>query len=159
MTTPIRQTIVDAMVTLLGGLTIAGGYNLDWAAGGKSQKVRNVNQTVDLPTALVIDEGEEKTGETNTKINKRMTITIEGLIAWPKTDDEFAIYEAIDLAAADLERALLLENKKDPLLGITGARRIEVNGHDKQATDGGLIAVLRVSCDYRHDWDDPGVYT
>jgi hypothetical protein len=159
VTTPIRQTIVDAMVTLFASMTPATGYNLDWSAGGKAQKVRNVANTVDLPTVVVEDRSEDKTGETNTKIDKRMSLEVHGLIAWPKTDDEFELFAAIDDAASDIERALLLENPKDPPLGITGARRVEVNGHTKDATEDGLLATVRVTVDYQHNSTDPGVYT
>lgn len=161
MTVPIRQNIVDALVAVLDAMDTAGGYNLEWASNGGAQKVVNVNRLVELPTCIVADESEDKVSEFSPFQLARLEFLIQAVIEWPKDDQDFEIYRAIDLAAADVERAVLKSNEgATPYLGIPGLEKIEVGGHVKAASldDGDAGAVIRVFATYRHNSFDPGVY-
>lgn len=160
MTVPISQTIVDAVVELLGEMDPTNGYNLDWKSNGGAQKIRNVNRLIDLPTCIVNDESEDAVGEFSPFQIQHLEIIVQAVIEWPKDDDEFAIYGAIDLARADVYRAILGANQTTPVLGIAGLEKIAPTGHVKAADIEGDAAgaVIRVLAMYRHNSFDPGVY-
>lgn len=156
MSDSIRQQAVAGVVTALQAMTKANGYNFDWH---DIQKVRNRNEQVNLPVAVVSYTSEGKDDEFSNAIVCNLQVEIAAVVEWPESDPELALEDLIDDHVTDIERAMLAQNDVDPVLGVTGVERVRPQGHAVGANEAGdLVAIINYVVQYRHNRADPRSY-
>lgn len=149
--TSVREQILDEIVTVLSAVSVAGGYDHDFA--GRVQRFRQEGQTFADPPQLVVTLGQESK---ELGPNDRFECTLTALVdivhgdATETADDAWTIVDAV---VTDVERALAAAGQ---LGGLVYEAAVEaVQPFPLEEGQPFIGAQVEYVVRYRHAWDDP----
>lgn len=142
-----RDQLRLAVIEALEGLDLAGGVQ---------ELERPQNDFASLPTVIVAQLGEDKSPGTTSTYECSLELAVD---VFPE-QTEGVIATGVDDLIEVVERALLAENQREPVLGVVGCLEVVLGGSEPFALDAEQLvgAAIRVVVRYRHDVDDPAKF-
>lgn len=155
----VRSQVHSAIVTLLGAISVANGYNTDLAVaagGGGAHKLYNENSRKTPPLVFVILNTEEKISQDNQFLHCRAEFECVGEVAIQEETQQDQLAERLDLLMTDIEKALLNGVLQSPAFGVVGVEDVELGGYDiHEVSPFRASAVIFGTVQYRHRADNP----
>lgn len=155
----IRSQIVANIASVIGAITITGGYGTDLATsaggGGAFYWMGADLSTTTVPFAVVsaLNETESERSLYLQTCSLSVTVDAFGSSVRDEGEDSKVRWEAMDQLIVDIEKALLADPTRSGHAVDTFVDSFGIKPFDGQ--DGLLVASLNVRVHYRHRFGDP----
>jgi len=150
----VRTNIYSAMVTALGTITVANGYNVTLAS---AQKILYLATDSARPYVIASFKREDKTPATDDTYACSIRFQVFCYIDEVNEGDATSIEDAVDLLVSDVEKLLAVQRALSPPFGVTGCEDVILDGHEKYDVGGEWVqgATVFGTILYQHATEDP----